>query len=75
MFTMKEVIDANMNGGKNMNEKSVYTVAEIQTILGVGKNKAYALCTSGLFTFKRIGKSILVPKTAFENWLLNGDVA
>ena len=54
-----------------MNERKVYTVSEIQTILGVGKNKAYDLCTSGEFPFKRIGKTILIPKASFNDWLNN----
>lgn len=47
----------------------VYKVSDIQSILGIGKNKAYSLCTSGLFIYKRIGKSILIPKQSFLNWL------
>ena len=60
-----------IQGGVKMNERKVYTVSEIQTILGVGKNKAYDLCTSGEFPFKRIGKTILIPKASFNDWLNN----
>lgn len=52
-----------------MDKRKVYTVSEIQSILGIGKNKAYELCTSGQFPYKRIGKSILVPKDSFDYWL------
>lgn len=49
--------------------RRVYTVQEIQSILGLGKNKTYKLCTSGLFKHIRIGKSIIIPKESFLNWL------
>lgn len=51
--------------------KEVYTVSEIQEKLALGKNKAYALCTSGVFIYKRIGKTILIPKKAFDEWFFN----
>jgi len=49
--------------------RGVYTVQEIQSILGLGKNKTYQLCTSGFFSYKRIGKSIIIPKQSFLTWL------
>ena len=51
------------------NKKTVYTVPEVQEMLGIGKNKAYELCTSGEFPHRRIGKTILVPIITFNNWL------
>lgn len=48
---------------------SVYTVRDIQQILGIGKNKAYELCKSGAFVYKNVGKNILIPKNSFWNWL------
>lgn len=55
------------------NQKDIYTVSEIQIKLALGKNKAYALCTSGVFPFKRIGKTIIIPKKPFDEWLNSYD--
>lgn len=52
-----------------MDQRKVYMVGEIQTMLGIGKNKAYVLCTSGVFPYKRIGKTIVIPKEPFDEWL------
>ena len=54
-------------------KKTVYTVPEVQEMLGIGKNKAYELCTSGEFPYRRIGKTILVPIITFNNWLYDGN--
>ncbi len=57
-----------------MNEtRDIYTVSEIQTKLALGKNKAYQLCTSGVFPYKRIGKTIIIPKKPFDHWLNSCD--
>lgn len=69
MCQVKSVVIKLTQGGVNVDKRKVYTVSEIQSILGIGKNKAYELCTSGQFPYKRIGKSILVPKDSFDYWL------
>lgn len=57
----------------DIREKEVYNVKDIQKILGIGKNKSYELCLSGEFPYRRIGKTILVPKKTFDKWLYNKD--
>jgi len=52
-------------------DKRTYTVNEIQSILAIGKNSAYALVNSGLFRTVRIGNSIRVSKKSFDEWLDN----
>lgn len=52
-----------------MEQKEIYSVTDIQMKLAIGKNKAYQLCTSGVFPYKRIGRTILIPKKPFETWL------
>ena len=52
-------------------DKRTYTVNEIQSILAIGKNSAYALVNSGLFRTVKIGKSIRVSKKSFDEWLDN----
>jgi excisionase family DNA binding protein len=47
----------------------VYTVDEIQSILGINKNKAYELAMSGQFPAKKLGRRIIIPKRTFDEWL------
>ena len=55
-------------------EKVVYTVAEIQKLLGVSKNKAYALVHKAWeeeapFRVIKVGEEYRIPKRQFEKWL------
>ena len=50
-------------------EKRIYTVDEIQDILGIGRNSAYNLVKSGVFHSVRIGSSIRISKKSFDDWL------
>ena len=50
-------------------EKRIYTVDEIQDILGIGRNSAYALVKSGVFHSVRIGGNIRISKKSFDDWL------
>ena len=44
----------------------VYTVAEIQEILKIGRRKAYDLVASGEIPSFRVGESIRIPRIEFE---------
>lgn len=50
-------------------EKRVYTVNEIQDILGIGRTTAYALVKRNVFHSIRVGKKILISRNSFEEWL------
>ena len=50
-------------------EKRIYTVDEIQDILGIGRNSAYNLVKSGVFHSVRIGGNIRISKQSFDDWL------
>lgn len=50
-------------------EKRIYTVDEIQDILGIGRNSAYSLVKSGVFHSVRIGGNIRISKKSFDEWL------
>ena len=50
-------------------EKRVYTVDEIQDILGVSKTSAYNLVKSGVFHFVKVGGQYRVSKRSFDAWL------
>ncbi len=49
--------------------KRTYSVDEIRDILNIGRRKAYELCNSGCFKIVRVGRSIRVSKTSFDEWL------
>lgn len=52
-------------------DKRIYTVDEIQDILGIGRNSAYNLVRSGVFHSVRIGGNIRISKKSFDEWLDN----
>lgn len=52
-------------------DKRIYTVDEIQDILGIGRNSAYNLVKSGVFYSVRIGGNIRISKKSFDEWLDN----
>lgn len=54
---------------KTMDNKRVYTVDEIQAILGISKNTAYALVKSGAFHSVKIGGQYRISKKSFDEWL------
>jgi excisionase family DNA binding protein len=53
-------------------EKLVYTVHEAAEVLKVGRNKAYEMIQQDMIPYIRVGRRILVPKKALEQWLLSG---
>lgn len=46
-----------------------YRVEEIAAILGIGRSSAYNLVRKGNFKVLRIGTSIRVSKSSFDDWL------
>lgn len=50
-------------------DKRVYTLDEIQDILGIGRTSAYNLIHRNLFYCVRIGGSIRISKKSFDAWL------
>ena len=55
-------------------DKRVYTVDEIQDILGIGRTAAYTLIHKNLFQCVRIGGSIRISKKSFDAWLDNQEL-
>jgi len=53
-------------------KKLTFTVEETAKILGIGRNSAYEAVTRGEIPVIRVGKRLLVPKTALEK-LLSGN--
>lgn len=52
-------------------EKRVYTVEEIQDILGVSRTTTYRLIKSGVFHSVRVGGQHRISKKSFDAWLDN----
>ncbi|MEY8391159.1 helix-turn-helix domain-containing protein [Lachnospiraceae bacterium 45-W7] len=50
-------------------EKRVYTVDEIQSILGISKTAAYNLVKQGCFHCIKIGRNYRISKKSFDRWL------
>ena len=50
-------------------QKRTYNVAEVMAILEISKKKAYELCKSDYFKSVRIGTTIRVSKSSFDEWL------
>lgn len=45
-----------------------YTVKDIQSIIGCGRDKAYSLARSKTFPSTKIGKTFYIDKEEFEKW-------
>ena len=50
-------------------DKRVYTVNEVQDILGISPSTAYALIKQEHFHCIKVGRSIRVSKASFDAWL------
>ena len=50
---------------------TVYTIKDIQRILGIGKNNAYKLLKLPTFPVIKIGKRYIIPKNEFDTWVHN----
>jgi excisionase family DNA binding protein len=56
-------------------ERRTLTVEEAGQILGISRNTAYALATSGRLPTIRLGRRLLVPKAALDRLLDNTGAA
>ena len=58
----------------NSENKKVYSIAEIQKLLGIGRTKTYNFLEEVYknqkpFRVIKIGKLYRIPKESFDNWL------
>lgn len=58
----------------NKNEKLVYSPADIQKMLGMGRNRLYEYLEEAYknqkpFRVLKFGKLYKIPKQSFDNWL------
>lgn len=52
-----------------MTEKRIYTVKEIQEILGISRPTAYDLLKQNLFNSVVVGGKHIISKKSFDKWL------
>lgn len=50
-------------------QKRIYTVGEIQSILGICKSSAYNLLKTKEFSYVKIGSAYRISKISFDEWL------
>ena len=55
-----------------MTDKKVYSVKELQEILGLSRSAIYSLLKKNEFRSFRIGSRYLISKASFDRWL-DGD--
>lgn len=55
-------------------EKLCYDMKTLQEVIPIGKNNLYSMVHSEGFPKIMIGKRILIPKKAFEEWLENAAI-
>ena len=60
---MKQAVKETSSG------RLTYTVPEVARLLGINVITAYELARQEGFPAIRIGRRIVIPKTAFERWL------
>ena len=51
--------------------QELLTAQEVSPIIRMPKARVYQLIAEGILPHVRIGKSIRVPRAAFEDWLAN----
>ena len=51
-------------------KRLTFTVVEAATLLGIGRNSAYEAIKAGILPSVQIGKRILIPRAALEQFLL-----
>lgn len=47
----------------------LWTVADLQQVIGCGRRQAYELCNREGFPVIRMGKRIYIPRDGFLKWL------
>lgn len=52
-----------------MNEKRIYTVKEVQEILGISKPTVYELLKRKEFSWVLVGGKYCISKKSFDEWL------
>ena len=54
---------------ENTGEKLIFSVPEVGKLLGVCRQTAYQLAKTNQIPVIRLGRRIVVPRSAFKEWL------
>ena len=52
-----------------LESRTIITIKEMSTILGIGRNTAYEAVKKGEIPSVKVGRRILVPSKALDKWL------
>ena len=55
-----------------LESRTIITIKEMSTILGIGRNTAYEAVKKGEIPSVKVGRRILVPSKALDRWLESG---
>lgn len=67
--TQSEVGRPQADGGSDVEDRLVLTVAEVAKILGISKSFAYELCATGGLPALRLGRRVVVPRRALVEFV------
>ena len=56
---------------KSINGIRIFTVKDVMEIMGIGRDKAYALFRAKSFPATRLGRQAFVTESNFNDWLNN----
>jgi hypothetical protein len=71
MITDKNTNQESTTDVNKSQDRRTYIVPEIQSILRIGKTKAYEICDGTRFRVIPIGSAIRVCKDSFDEWYDN----
>ena len=69
--TTNKISDTESCSSQQFREKQTYSVPEIAEILQISKSKAYELCKKSYFCVIRLGRTVRISKSSFDDWLNN----
>ena len=72
MYTDTRTDSAPPAAHKGAPELRCYTIADIQSILNISRNTAYALLKRNEFRWIKVGRCYRISKESFDEWLRNG---
>ena len=59
--------------GSSMTERKAYNVTRVAEMLGVSVDTVYELVRGNRIPHKRLGRRIIIPASAFDEWLNDTD--
>ncbi len=69
--TDEKISEAGSYSSQTDRDIKTYSVQDIADILRISRSKAYELCMNPEFKVIRLGRTIRISKTSFDEWLNN----